>query len=67
MKDRGDSQRLRIQSGSPIVLGDDSFPADELVVLARERGGSVRVAAHEQLSPLDLETRHGSFFLLETT
>jgi hypothetical protein len=49
------------------VTSDDSFPAHELVVLARERGGSVRVGAHEQPSPLDLETRPGSFFLLETT
>ena len=48
-------------------MGDDSFPAHKLVVLARERGGSVRVGAHEQPSPLDLETRPGSFFLLETT
>ena len=30
---------------------DDSFPVHELVVLARERGGSVRVEAHEQPSP----------------
>ena len=45
------------------MLGDDSFPAHELVVLARERGGSVRVEAHEQPSPARPRDPARVFFL----
>jgi hypothetical protein len=43
VEDRGYRHELRIQAAAPILVGDDSFPAHELVVLARERGGSVRL------------------------
>ena len=44
---------------------DDSLPVHELVVLARERGGSVRLSAHDSPPPLHPKTRDGSFFLLD--
>jgi hypothetical protein len=59
----GDRHRLRIEAATPIVSGDDSLPADELVVLARERGGSVRLTAHLISNPLSQKTRAGSFLL----
>jgi hypothetical protein len=46
-----------------MVGSDDSFPAGELVVVARERGGSVRLIAHDNPNPLFQKTRDGSFLL----
>ena len=40
----GNRHGLRIESGAPIVGRDDFLPCNELVGLARERGGSLRLS-----------------------
>ena len=56
------------KQAAPIVGGDDSFPAHELVVLARERGGSVRLTERaRQPSPARPEDPTRVFFLAPKT
>ena len=62
VEEGGNRHGLRIQPGSAyrgrtMIL----LPVHELVVLARERGGSVRLTGARQPAPLDPKTRKGLF------